>query len=132
MWAKIITIKITKDLNYFSICALHLFNTRVSQFELNYWNKSTLPRHSNLFRYTCLLVLSLSLSLSLYLLSRPFYHRIGSYQSDLQIWLVLMGPRRGNKRICSTWGGALLNLWFPVVILHRCCSCVFATVCCCC
>ncbi len=39
MWAKIITIKITKDLNYFSLCALNLFNTRVSQFELNYWNK---------------------------------------------------------------------------------------------
>ncbi len=32
----IITIKRTKDLNYFSLCALHLFNTRVSQFELNY------------------------------------------------------------------------------------------------
>ncbi len=52
-WAKIITIKITKDLNYFSLCALHLFNTRVSQYELNYWNKWTFPRHSNLFRCTC-------------------------------------------------------------------------------
>ncbi len=39
MWAKIITIKRTKDLNYFSLCALNLFNTRVSQFDLNYWNK---------------------------------------------------------------------------------------------
>ncbi len=29
----------TKDLNYFSLCAFNLFNTRVSQFELNYWNK---------------------------------------------------------------------------------------------
>ncbi len=37
-----------KDLNYFSLCALNLFNTRVSQFELNYWNKLTFPRHSNL------------------------------------------------------------------------------------
>jgi len=34
--AKIITIKITKDLNYFSLCAFNLFNIRVSQFELNY------------------------------------------------------------------------------------------------
>ncbi len=34
--ALIITIKRTKDLNYFSLCALHLFNTQVSQFELNY------------------------------------------------------------------------------------------------
>ncbi len=48
MWAKIISIKRTKDLNYFSLCALDLFNTRVSQFELNYWNKLTFPRHSNL------------------------------------------------------------------------------------
>ncbi len=53
MWAKIITIKITKDLNYFSLCALHLFNTRVSQFEFNYWNKLTFPRHFNLLRSTC-------------------------------------------------------------------------------
>ncbi len=53
MWAKIITIKITKDLNYFSLCALNLFNTRVSQFELNYWKKWTFPQHSNLFRCTC-------------------------------------------------------------------------------
>ncbi len=36
-----------QDLNYFSLCALNLFNTRVSQFELNYWNKWTFPRHSN-------------------------------------------------------------------------------------
>ncbi len=39
MWAKIITIKRTKDLNYFNMCALNLFNTQVSQFELNYWKK---------------------------------------------------------------------------------------------
>ncbi len=59
IWAtgkqKIITIKRTKDLNYFSLCALYLFNTRVSQFELNYWNKLTFPRHSNL-RCTCMLI----------------------------------------------------------------------------
>ncbi len=52
MWAKIITIKIIKDLNFFSLCALHLFNTQISQFELNYWNKGTFPRHSNLLRCT--------------------------------------------------------------------------------
>ncbi len=54
LWAKIVTIKITKDLNYFCLCALNLFNTRVSQFELNYWNKWTCPRHSNLLRCTCI------------------------------------------------------------------------------
>ncbi len=53
MWAKIITIKRTKDLNYFSLCVFNLFNTRVSQFELNYWNKWTFPRNSNLLRCTC-------------------------------------------------------------------------------
>ncbi len=35
-FCKIYTIKRSKDLNYFSMCALNLFNTRVSQFELNY------------------------------------------------------------------------------------------------
>ncbi len=54
MLAKIITIKRSKDLNYFSLCALNLFNTQVSQFELNYWNKWTFPRHSNLLRCTCI------------------------------------------------------------------------------
>ncbi len=34
--SKNITIKRTKDLNYVSLCALNLFNTRVSQLELNY------------------------------------------------------------------------------------------------
>ncbi len=56
MWAKIITSKRTKDLNYFSPCALNLFNTRVSQFELNYWNKWTFPWHSNL-SCTCMFFL---------------------------------------------------------------------------
>ncbi len=53
MWDKIITIKRTKDLNYFSLCAFNLFNTQISQFEFNYWNKWTFPRHSNLLRCTC-------------------------------------------------------------------------------
>ncbi len=50
MWAKNITIKRTKDLNYFSLCALNLFNTRVSQFELNYWNKF-IEMHLYVFAY---------------------------------------------------------------------------------
>ncbi len=54
MWAKIITIKRSKDLNYFNLCVLNLFNTQVSQFEFNYWNKLTFPRHSNLLRCTCM------------------------------------------------------------------------------
>ncbi len=54
MWAKIITIKRTKYLNYFSLCAFNLFNTRVSQFELNYWNKWTFHLHSNLLKCTCI------------------------------------------------------------------------------
>ncbi len=62
MWAKIITIKRIKDLNYFSLCTLYLFRTRVSQFELNYWNKwiteRTFPQHSNLLRCTCIYTLT--------------------------------------------------------------------------
>ncbi len=53
MWAKIITIKRTKGLNYFSLCALNLFNKQFSQFELNYWNKLPFPWHSNLLICTC-------------------------------------------------------------------------------
>ncbi len=53
---QIITIKITKDLNYFSLWALNLFHTQVSQFELNYWNKWTFPRHSNLLKCTCIYI----------------------------------------------------------------------------
>ncbi len=56
MWAKIITIKRTKDLNYSSLCALNLFNKWVLQFELNYWNKLTFPWHSNLLRCTCIYI----------------------------------------------------------------------------
>ncbi len=37
-------------------CFLH---TQVSQFELNYWNKWTFPRHSNLLRCTCTLTFGL-------------------------------------------------------------------------
>ncbi len=33
---------------------VRLFNKRVSQFELNYWNKWTFPRHYNLLRCTCI------------------------------------------------------------------------------
>ncbi len=58
MWAKIITIKRTKDLNYFNMCAFNLFNTQVSQFEFHYWNKLTFSRHSILLRCTCMSFLS--------------------------------------------------------------------------
>ncbi len=54
MWAEIIKIKITKDLNYFSLCAFNLFNTQVSQFKLNSWNKRTFPGYSNILRCTCI------------------------------------------------------------------------------
>ncbi len=60
-WIEIITIKRTKDLNYFSLCALNLFNTRVSQFKLIYWNKWTFPQHSNLLRFTCIFNLFLNM-----------------------------------------------------------------------
>ncbi len=45
MWAKIITIERTKDLNYFSLCALNLFNTQV---ELNH-NLSWITEINELF-----------------------------------------------------------------------------------
>ncbi len=81
MWAKIITIKRTKDLNYFSLCALNLFNTRVSQFELNYWNKWTFPQHSNLLRCTC----------------RP---HMSSDTSTAGLWFILHSL---NRLVYSLW-----------------------------
>ncbi len=97
MWAKIITIKRTKDLKYFSLFALNLFNTQVSQFELNYWNKWTFPQHSNLLRCTCvciyniyLLILSLfNLSIGLLILLCPC-HFLDKTISHFNISLILV------------------------------------------
>ncbi len=36
-----------------------LVYTQVSQFELNYWNKWTFPRHSNLLRCTCITLMTM-------------------------------------------------------------------------
>ncbi len=83
MWAKIITIKITKDLNYFSLCALNFFNTRVSQFELNYWNKWTFPRHTNLLRCSCSSFITLALSK---------YPHLQAASENLGSWLAASLP----------------------------------------
>ncbi len=77
------------NLNYFSLCALNLFNTRVSQFDLNYWNKWTFPRHSYLLRCTFIFQyrsLSLSLSLSIYIY---IYYIITLYIFNFYINIVL-------------------------------------------
>ncbi len=88
MWAKIITIKITKDLNYFSLCALNLFNTRVSQFELNYWNKWTFPWHSNLSRWTCITWTIKSLFLNTASGWKKFLKKTAIIKNRLQIDLL--------------------------------------------
>ncbi len=56
LYPSMLTESWVEDLNYFSLCALNIFNTWVSQFELNYWNKWTFLRHSNLLRCTCMFV----------------------------------------------------------------------------
>ncbi len=92
MWAKIIRIKRTKDLNYFSLCALNLFNTRVSQFELNYWFKWTFPRHSNLLKRTCMYTVSISSILKRFKLLSDFTRAIFDYfwsdKNWIQKWLL--------------------------------------------
>ncbi len=70
------TAKSTKDLNCFSPCALNLFNTQVSQFELNYWNKLTFPRHSNLLRCTCSWVCFCSPAVLLLTVSTHMFYQI--------------------------------------------------------
>ncbi len=93
MWVKIITIKITKDLNYFSLYALNLFNTQISQFELNYWNKWTFPRHSNLLRCTCILVVVDTFSKWTELFPIKYFGNKFSVDLDfLWIWKVIEAP----------------------------------------
>ncbi len=113
MWAKIITIKRTKDLNYFSLCALNLFKTRVSQFELNYWNKLTFPWHSSLLRCTCIISLldgpPLELPVRWDLLSQA-----GGliFQPQPELWKLWAWPLRGT----SSYAGLLTEI--VETILH--------------
>ncbi len=39
-----------------AVCVHLIYLIRISQFELNYWNKWTFPRHSNLLRCTCIYI----------------------------------------------------------------------------
>ncbi len=89
MWAKIITIKRTKDLNYFSLCTFNLFNTRVSQFELNYWNKLTFPQHSNLLRCKCQTVHSSSYVFIL-IIKQNYHKYLIMKQNNSQTFLYLL------------------------------------------
>ncbi len=86
MWAKIITIKRTKDLNYFSLCALNLFNTRVSQFELNYWNKWTFPQHSNSFNLFIYLFINMCMQQS----HQPTRFRTVQYIFQFRIYMFYL------------------------------------------
>ncbi len=65
---------------------------------------------------------------SLSLLFHLFFHMIGSYQRDIQILLVLMGPRRGNKRICSTPGESSAQLVISCCCIAHVLLCVFYSV----
>ncbi len=107
-WAKIITIKRTKDLNYFSLCAFNLFNTWVSQFELNYWNKWTFPQHSNLLRCTCICMCH-----KCYTICKPTYYL------SIQIHLSCVCPPQfsSNKvTYCTEAALGLLALLFSAVV----------------
>ncbi len=147
MWAKIITIKRTKDLNYFSLCALNLFNTRVSQFELNYWNKLTFTWHSNLLRCTCMSVSFWSLFSTRHTQEKPshypllcetgsvFFTRSNSSLSGnalvrspasilelkLEILYVRISLRESCWWVTQVWHNFSLVLhskWFPLSSLH--------------
>ncbi len=61
------------------------FNTRVSQFELNYWNKRTFPRHSNLLRCTWKKLCSFGLSIRQRILNKcnhHFHKNINQFSTD--------------------------------------------------
>ncbi len=129
MWAKIITIKRTKGLNYFSLCAFNLFNTQVSQFELNYWNKWTVPRHSNLLRCTCS-CMTLYLQ-QVFCLCRMSVEDFCRNFSDLDICCsdvnVLAGSHssswksevlRGQWVLGTTAGGCSNDIGHPTLLYH--------------
>ncbi len=107
IWAAIITIKRTKDLNYFSLCALNLFNTQVSQFELNYWNKWTFLRHSNLLRCTCITNEIVSLNStdrqSLVLVSKGWIKVIVQYKAVWNEILACVNPTLPSFLLGSPW-----------------------------
>ncbi len=94
MWVKIITIKRTKDLNYFSLCALNLFNTQVSQFELSYWNKLTCPQHSNLLRCTCHVLTAVLISL---------------------LWNAFPASKESEMRTCSEQCSDIFMIFFMIL-----------------
>ncbi len=112
---KIITIKRTKDLNYFSLCSLNLFNSRVSQFELNYWNKWTFPWYSNLMRCTCKLavtrkkVTSCNLHLTIYIISYDF--ELISHNSEFII-------HNGNGKKKKIWIARSKLIHFDLLYSH--------------
>ncbi len=110
MWAKIITIKKNRDLNYFSLCALNLSNTWISQFKLNYWNKWTFPRHSNLLRCTCIFVYNVQpvseICVPLWVISMPAYYCDFLNMLDLPLNSALM-----TKSFTSQSNSLVLTIW---------------------
>jgi len=109
MCAKIITIKRTKDLNYFSLCALNLFNTQVSHLELNYWNKWTFPQHSSLLRCTCISFQSVQIYTLLYV----GYWLKETFLKCLNYWGYGRSPNLHPSAIVRPW----LTKWSTIVVL---------------
>ncbi len=91
MWAKIITIKRTKDLNYFCLCALDLFNTQVSQFELNYWLHSNwdAPVHDTISKIENLCSKSVILQILAKQINMRNFNKLKSNQMA-HLWMLLL------------------------------------------
>ncbi len=80
-----------------------LFNTRVSQFELNYWNKLTFPRHSNLLTCNCILEKSICL-----------YTGLDTFETDQTRWTSQTDYyATGCVSVLTEWQILDLNfIWF--------------------
>ncbi len=122
MWAKIITIKRTKDLNYFSLCALNLFNTRDLQFELNYWiNKlfhdiliywdAPVCAFNNLWHHKTEYIY-------IYIYAVHLKKKKSTTQEVEHIW---------RKKYCAPWLKSILEASHSVALLLKWCNILWTT-----
>ncbi len=111
--------KRTKDLNYLCLCAFNVFNTKVSQFELNYWNKWTFPQHSNLLRCTCIYIYIYIYRDFFFIGAPPVCHLSFVRDSEKMASLLLSShfyqwsfPSHGTHQCCRLpcWGGKWVEI----------------------
>ncbi len=93
-------LKETKDLNYFSLCALNLFNTRVSQFcveELSYWNNELF--HDILIYWDAPVVYFIILVGDQNIFKLQLYNEYGLKVHTLRLWIWGYSHQNWRERL---------------------------------